>query len=621
MLTLRVPTQEFVHAAIQAGQHAGFLGAIILLARTAHKTLAKDWVRNWSDTDDITANDIMALCIGFAHEESAVRVEREVEHDLVNVTTDHLAISGPLEGKFARHIGKELSELMKYAKWEPSYHGSTSAQSPSVDSHGITEIRRSMGIAEGQLPALLIISFPTSTEHLVELAGNPSLMPSEVVRRIVVELDDLPHRHKKAAIQASDLSGVLSDHLRLRDAKEDLISNAQRTLARRERYQNALAELVCSSLCNGSDEIRSAGSYVANWIRSQHSTHDVPLDPLSKVIAFVESNPTPNRDLVGELRALGQKSHLRISRKNDALIGRIPTWRAELGDLEREISELRAQHDRAEIVCGELAAKLTTCFEDATTSGLSKLGFVAQVQEPLTSRLRTVYAFGVQLDVASPAPSTSGYARGHAAAPTFNINIHGSTIGGLAVGDGSSVNASVSMFSPAPPPAAPALTPAARTTAGSSTTPATGLQSVYLSYGPADEPFVERLFHALEVRGVATFYFPEHAPAGQKLHRTARVGVNQHDRVLLVCSRASLSDLRVQNDLEQTLDREAREGGSSRLIPVNLDNFARSPEWQPPHPDVIHEIQGRVMVEMVGAERDARKFEQGIERLIRALKG
>ncbi len=155
----------------------------------------------------------------------------------------------------------------------------------------------------------------------------------------------------------------------------------------------------------------------------------------------------------------------------------------------------------------------------------------------------------------------------------------------------------------------------------SAPTATTGLQSVYLSYGAADEPFVERLFQALEARGVATFYFPEHAPAGQKLHRTSRVGVNQHDRVLFVCSRASLSDPRVQNELDQTLEREAREGGSSRLIPVNLDNFARSPEWKPPHPDVIHEIQGRVMVEMVGVEGDAKKFEQGIERLIRALKG
>lgn len=132
---------------------------------------------------------------------------------------------------------------------------------------------------------------------------------------------------------------------------------------------------------------------------------------------------------------------------------------------------------------------------------------------------------------------------------------------------------------------------------------------------------IKRLFHALEACGVAAFFFPQHAPAGVKLGRVARVGVNQHDRVLLVCSRASLSDPRVQNELEQTLEREAREGGSSRLIPVNLDNFARSSEWQPPHQDVIHEIQGRVMVDMVGAERNARKFEQGIEKLIRALKG
>ncbi len=229
----------------------------------------------------------------------------------------------------------------------------------------------------------------------------------------------------------------------------------------------------------------------------------------------------------------------------------------------------------------------------------------------------------------APAPaSTASSSPETGSAPggsTFHIKLQGSTIGGLAFGDGATasgaVHAGPAMFTSGPPVAAPGSQPSAWATSGTATAATAGLQSIYLSYGAADEPFVERLFHALEARGVATFYFPEHAPAGEKLHRTARVGVNQHDRVLLVCSRASLTDARVQNELEQTLEREAREGGSSRLIPVNLDNFARSPEWKPPHPDVIHEIQGRVMVEMVGAEGDTKRFDQGIERLFRALKG
>ena len=132
---------------------------------------------------------------------------------------------------------------------------------------------------------------------------------------------------------------------------------------------------------------------------------------------------------------------------------------------------------------------------------------------------------------------------------------------------------------------------------------------------------MEQLFQALEAQGVATFYFPEHAPAGQKLGRVARVGVNQHDRVVLFCSKAGLSSSRVLNELDETLEREAREGGSARLIPIKLDGFVSSPDWKPPNADVVHAVNGRVMVDLIGADRDAAKLDKGVQRLIAALKG
>ncbi len=52
-----------------------------------------------------------------------------------------------------------------------------------------------------------------------------------------------------------------------------------------------------------------------------------------------------------------------------------------------------------------------------------------------------------------------------------------------------------------------------------------------------------------------------------------RVGVNGHDRVILVCSKSSLQRPGVLNELEETLQREARDGGNAYLIPVRLDDF------------------------------------------------
>jgi hypothetical protein len=40
----------------------------------------------------------------------------------------------------------------------------------------------------------------------------------------------------------------------------------------------------------------------------------------------------------------------------------------------------------------------------------------------------------------------------------------------------------------------------------------------------------------------ATFSFAEHAEPGEKLHRTMRKGVNVYDRLILICSKASVTD-------------------------------------------------------------------------------
>ena len=62
------------------------------------------------------------------------------------------------------------------------------------------------------------------------------------------------------------------------------------------------------------------------------------------------------------------------------------------------------------------------------------------------------------------------------------------------------------------------------------------------------------------------FFFAEHAEPGEKLHRTMRKGVNEHDRLILIGSKVSLDRKGVLNELEEILTREARDGGASYLI-------------------------------------------------------
>jgi len=131
------------------------------------------------------------------------------------------------------------------------------------------------------------------------------------------------------------------------------------------------------------------------------------------------------------------------------------------------------------------------------------------------------------------------------------------------------------------------------------------LQSTFISYGGPDEAFARKLNDALKRRGVTTFFFQEDAPPGERLHRVMRKGVNEHDRTILICSEASLQRAGLLNELEETLAREARDGGRTYLLPVRLDDYVLK-GWAPHNPDVAQTVRDRVIA-------DFRRHEVGLE--------
>lgn len=145
------------------------------------------------------------------------------------------------------------------------------------------------------------------------------------------------------------------------------------------------------------------------------------------------------------------------------------------------------------------------------------------------------------------------------------------------------------------------------------------MRSTFISFGGPDLAFAKQLHEALHANGVQTFYFPEHATPGKRLHRVMRDGVNQYDRVVLICSEASLDRPGVLNEIEETLAREARDGGESYLIPIRLDNYLLR-EWAPARADIAQAMRDRVVADFSGAQHDKDKFNRGLLRLLAALK-
>lgn len=144
------------------------------------------------------------------------------------------------------------------------------------------------------------------------------------------------------------------------------------------------------------------------------------------------------------------------------------------------------------------------------------------------------------------------------------------------------------------------------------------LQSTFISYGTPDAAFAARLNEALTSRGITTFFFPKDAIPGQRLHRLMREGVNMHDRIILVCSAASLNRPGVLNEITEALQREAREGGRDHLIPITLDDYVFV-AWKPEDPGLAQAIKDRVVADFRGADEHPDTFAAAVSRLIAAL--
>jgi uncharacterized protein YjbI with pentapeptide repeats len=141
------------------------------------------------------------------------------------------------------------------------------------------------------------------------------------------------------------------------------------------------------------------------------------------------------------------------------------------------------------------------------------------------------------------------------------------------------------------------------------------MHSTFISYGNPDYVFAKRLSDDLARNGSTTFFFPEDAEFGQPLHRVMSQGVNEYDRVILICSEQSLERSGVLNEIEQALAREARMGGISLLIPIALDRYLFD-HWNPKRADLKRALLARVVADFSDSAAYAPQF----QRLLSALR-
>lgn len=142
--------------------------------------------------------------------------------------------------------------------------------------------------------------------------------------------------------------------------------------------------------------------------------------------------------------------------------------------------------------------------------------------------------------------------------------------------------------------------------------------SVFISYGGPDQAVAERFHVALEVRGIEAFLFTHDATPGKMIHRVMHQGVNEHDWVVLLCSRNSLDRPGVLAEIEESLRKASRGGGRNPLVPVAIDDYVYK-DWSPKSRDLATYVRDLVIGDFRKALRSKPAFEKEVDRLVAAL--
>jgi len=146
--------------------------------------------------------------------------------------------------------------------------------------------------------------------------------------------------------------------------------------------------------------------------------------------------------------------------------------------------------------------------------------------------------------------------------------------------------------------------------------------SCFISYNQADEVFARRLHAQLQDQGIRCWLDQHQMLPGDDIYEKIQEGIKLWDKVLLCCSKTSLTSWWVDNEIDTAFEKERRlmrDRGEKVLvlIPLDTDGYLLSGEWKS---GKEKQVRTRIAGNFKGWKKNNDLFERELEKVIRALR-
>lgn len=146
--------------------------------------------------------------------------------------------------------------------------------------------------------------------------------------------------------------------------------------------------------------------------------------------------------------------------------------------------------------------------------------------------------------------------------------------------------------------------------------------SCFISYAHTDKAFARRLHDALQNQGIRCWLDEKQLLPGDDIYDQVDRGIQQWDKLLLCCSKHSLTSWWVDNEISTAFSKEQnlmKKRGRKilALIPLDLDGYLFNGSWES---GKANQVRQRLAADFTEWENDRQKFDDQIENVIRALR-